>query len=160
MNSDIPQKKNNGGFSMVELIIVIAIMAIIMGALAPALIKYIEKSRRTSDLQSADALQAALQRVLARTEFPPEDGQTVIIIREGADYNESPTSVEDELCIELDGKIPAIKSFPDYYWYIIYDSNFGSVPEVHLTDSANGSPIYELYPDKTAFAEMEDEEEE
>ena len=33
-------KKNNKGFSLVELIIVIAIMAILAGALAPALIKY------------------------------------------------------------------------------------------------------------------------
>lgn len=35
----------NSGFSLVELIIVIAIMAILAGALAPALIKYVKKSR-------------------------------------------------------------------------------------------------------------------
>lgn len=44
-------KKNNKGFSLVELIIVIAIMAILAGALAPALIKYINKSRRSADIQ-------------------------------------------------------------------------------------------------------------
>ena len=39
------KKLNNKGFSLVELIIVIAIMAVLAGALAPALITYIEKSR-------------------------------------------------------------------------------------------------------------------
>ena len=35
----------NEGFSLVELIIVIAVMAILAGVLAPALIKYIRKSK-------------------------------------------------------------------------------------------------------------------
>ncbi len=152
------RKAKNSGFSMVELIIVIAIMAIIAGALVPALIKYIEKSRRTTDIRSADSLQSALQRVLARTEFPPDDGDNIIILDENATYDDPAQSVKDELCIELDGQIPAVRSFSGYYWYIVYNSNFGSVPEVHLTDSATGDPIYELYPDNTAFAEMADRE--
>lgn len=39
------RKLNNKGFSLVELIIAIAIMAILAGVLAPGLLKYIEKSR-------------------------------------------------------------------------------------------------------------------
>ena len=58
-------KKNNKGFSLVELIIVIAIMAILAGALAPALIKYIIKSRRSTDVQNADSLRTALQTALS-----------------------------------------------------------------------------------------------
>lgn len=38
--------KKNYGFSLVELIIVIAIMAILAAAVAPALIRYIEKTRK------------------------------------------------------------------------------------------------------------------
>ena len=48
------------GFSLVELIIVVAIMAILAGALAPALIKYIEKSRRAKDIKNAKAIEDVL----------------------------------------------------------------------------------------------------
>lgn len=41
--------KNNKGFSLVELIVVIAIMAVLVGVLAPTLLRYVEKSRQQKD---------------------------------------------------------------------------------------------------------------
>lgn len=148
----LQRKRKNAGFSLVELIIVIAIMAILAGFLAPALIRYIEKSRRAVDLQAADRIQASLQRVLAETEFDPGNGQCVIIMDQTTTPNNPATCVQDELIMDL-GKVPPIKSYPDYYWYIVYYPNTGSVPEVHLTDTATGQPLYELYPDNQAFAD-------
>lgn len=48
--------KFNTGFSLVELIIVIAIMSILAAAIAPALIRYIDKSRKAVDVQDAQML--------------------------------------------------------------------------------------------------------
>lgn len=63
---DVKVKKlNNKGFSLVEIIIVIAIMAILAGALAPQLIKYIEKSRKSADVQTAQTIATAANVALA-----------------------------------------------------------------------------------------------
>lgn len=50
----------NKGFSLVELIIVIAIMAILVGVMAPQLMKYVEKSRVSADTQVADTVRTAI----------------------------------------------------------------------------------------------------
>ena len=54
------KKSSNKGFSLVELIIVIAIMAILVGVMAPQLIKYIEKSKVASDTQICDSVHSAM----------------------------------------------------------------------------------------------------
>lgn len=43
------KKMNNKGFSLVELIVVIAIMAVLIAVLAPQYLRYVERSRLQSD---------------------------------------------------------------------------------------------------------------
>lgn len=50
------KKKNNKGFSLIELIIAIAILIILTGLLAPQFMKYIEKSREAKDVQAMDTV--------------------------------------------------------------------------------------------------------
>ena len=58
----------NKGFSLVELIIVIAIMAILAAAIAPALIRYIDKSRREDDVQMGRNIGEALSLAISSGE--------------------------------------------------------------------------------------------
>lgn len=55
----------NKGFSLVELIIVIAIMAVLVGVLAPQFLKYVERSRKSTDVQNVQAIVTAVQTYAA-----------------------------------------------------------------------------------------------
>lgn len=64
------KQKNNKGFSLVELIVVIAIMAVLVAVIAPQLIKYVEKGRESTDISSADNVGSALQTYYADKTIP------------------------------------------------------------------------------------------
>ena len=53
-------KKNNKGFCLVELIVVIAIMIVLVAVLAPVFTKYVEQSRRATDVQNANTIASAI----------------------------------------------------------------------------------------------------
>ena len=59
------RKIGNKGFSLVELIIVIAIMAVLVAILAPQYIKYVDKSRQSADKANADQLLTSVQVAMA-----------------------------------------------------------------------------------------------
>lgn len=59
-------RKNNKGFSLVELIVVVLIMAIIAVALAPQVMKWVGTSKESTDISNYDALIENIQ--IAMTE--------------------------------------------------------------------------------------------
>ena len=59
---------NKKGFSLTELIIVIAIMAILSAAIAPAVIRYIEKARKARDVEVAQTIVDAADLAMATSD--------------------------------------------------------------------------------------------
>ena len=54
------KKGNDLGFSLVEMIIVVAIMAILLAVMVPMLLKYVEKTNVSSDTQLCDSVREAI----------------------------------------------------------------------------------------------------
>ena len=63
-------QKNNKGFSLIELIVVVAIMAVLVGVLAPAYLRYVEKARRQTCYWNMDNVVREVQlRAFSDPEF-------------------------------------------------------------------------------------------
>jgi type IV pilus assembly protein PilA len=73
------KKTNNKGFSLVELIIVIAIMAVLIGVLAPQFIKYVERSRESTDLQNIEEVKTAVETYVADHGEDPSLPSTITV---------------------------------------------------------------------------------
>ena len=73
-------KKNNKGFSLVELIVVVLIMGIIAVALAPQVMKWVGKARTNSDSNTMKDIKSAIQVAIADAQTEP--GYTVTALSE------------------------------------------------------------------------------
>lgn len=78
------RRNHNKGFSLVELIIVIAIMAILAAAIAPAVIRYIDKSRKAVDVATGELIFKAAELAYTSANDETYTGWTIAIKRKCA----------------------------------------------------------------------------
>jgi type IV pilus assembly protein PilA len=137
----------NKGFSLVELIIVIAIMAVLMAVLAPQLIKYVEKSRVQADNTAASELLNAVKIAVTNEDIyellPTTVAQTVTWTGSTGAITISAGGAHDpllgEICntLELDSTNPVIevkaKAHETQQYVISIDVDSG-IPVVDHTD--------------------------
>lgn len=69
----------NKGFSLVELIIVIAIMAVLVGVLAPTYMQYVERSRKSNDISTVDSIMNACEVLAIDQTVTWQNGATATI---------------------------------------------------------------------------------
>ena len=103
------KKKNNKGFSLVELIVVIAIMAVLMVVLAPAMLRYVEKSRVQKDESAISEVIRAVELAAAEEKIADKitDGATITVEPDGSGYKIGGTAANDVLT-EVKASIPSI----------------------------------------------------
>lgn len=95
------EKMNNKGFSLVELIIVIAIMAVLVGVLAPQFLKYVESSRVQKDESAVAEVQNAVMIACSVEEVYKQisNGTTVTVAETSIN---GPSALMDELGLVID----------------------------------------------------------
>ena len=77
MNSTRGEKRD-GGFSLVELIIVLSIMAVLIGVLAPAYIRYVEKARKQRDDTAAGEILHAAEIIVLSGTYQMTSGTVLV----------------------------------------------------------------------------------
>ena len=126
------KEMNNKGFSLVELIIVIAIMAVLVGLLAPQYLKYVNNSKVSADVTNAQSLATAFNVAMA-------DGKTLDPSYSG---NGNSTLTAPGVNITT---WPETKYVAGSKWTVTIDDN--GVSKVTLTVN---SVEYECYPNPDA----------
>lgn len=88
-------KKNNKGFSLVELIVVVLIMGILAVALAPQVMKWVGKAQESGNRNNAESVKSALQTAAA--DFIGQGGKfTKDISITAADWNAGKAKIQTQ----------------------------------------------------------------
>lgn len=131
------KKMDNKGFSLVELIIVIAIMLVLVGILAPQFIRYVARSRVAADVTNAQEIAAAIDVAIA-------DQQTFTGFGDGSD-DAGNTVAGGGAVTGIPGitTVPNSRAAAGLTWHIEFD-NVNGVTLITLGGD-------EIYPDATDY---------
>ncbi len=103
--------KNNKGFTMVELIVVIAIIAVLAVVLAPQYLKFVEDARISNDISAAASIQKTITMMCADNTLETNDvvlWNTVagtIVVTDGTGDATAQQEKQDELDSMIDATV-------------------------------------------------------
>lgn len=131
----------NKGFSLVELIIVIAIMAILAAAIAPALIRYIDKSRKADDLTAGGTINSAVSAALANEDAYDElQTKSGVVGAVSKDYiSGAGSAFSKEFSSNLDQKVSPKYKKESQSCFVVYETSDHKITVMIGTGSTDTS---------------------
>lgn len=142
MKKLLARKKNNKGFSLVELIVVILIMAIIAVALAPQVMKWVGESSKSTDANNMATIKSAVSAAVADFQGDGKklEAATFYVVEGGlkdsTDVKKDPASpkadLRDYILEVMNGDFPAVK-----------DSANGKVFKIEITATGSVKVSYD-----------------
>lgn len=130
------RKLNNKGFSLVELIIVIAIMAVLIGLLAPQFIKYVQRSKYSTDVKNGQEIATVIQTLIADNKLTESVSSSAVEFKTGQAAYDAGVG-EGKLLAEA----PKSKVSDNNKFMVKYDIKNGKV-EVFIENSDGSSEIF------------------
>lgn len=145
--------KENRGFSLIELIIVTAVIAVLIGVLAPQFLRYVEKSKRTVDLQHAQTMVEVFEEIRAAEDVPLRNyNYTMFWNADQAELYDYDAYISSDNMMERVfawmGGVPVSKVNAYYFFTVVYNVN--GIQEVYL-DELPFDMKTKLYPDDGSF---------
>ena len=127
-------RRNNSGFTLVELIIVIAIIAVLTVVAAPQYIKYVERSRVSADMDTASTIQSVI--IVLCTDGTITTDNASYVTWETTSGN-GLTGPGKDVVEAVTGPIPAAKSSKARTANVVYSIDFDAEGTPIVTASVN-----------------------
>lgn len=135
------KRLNNKGFSLVELIVVIAIMAVLIGLLAPQFIKYVTRSRYSTDVKNAQEIATVVQTLMSDNQLNSDTDKTETFDVGAA--TTAPSAFDKAKTAGLVTEVPTSKVDSTKKFMFVYNTKPGSLKlEVYVGTVAPANMVY------------------
>lgn len=157
MKGTILQKRNRKGFTLVELVIVVAVLAIIAGIAIPTVHNVIDNANKAADDSNAQSIELAIKTAqselaanntnpsdaIAKLQSPPDGKSTLNFLLKTYGVNLSLTGLKQSTAHyyfdSTSGKVSADTSKPDGYDLIAPEATY-EISNSNLTIDPDGTP--------------------
>lgn len=129
-------KKSKKGFTLIEMVIVLAIMGILIGLIAPAAVRQVKNARIKADAAAARAVGMAIMQEYAEGNIASPAASATEVVIDATPADSVPANINTYI-----GELPNLKIDSSYNFYYLIDND-----QVHIR-VGTGTDNVELYPE-------------